>query len=134
MRSVPMFEHMLVNSGVKLLKYYLDINKDEQARRLADRERDPLEQWKPSPIDAVAVKHWKAYSKARDAMQSGTHMAQAPWHIVRADSKRLARLNLIRSILSRLDYAGKKSRLVDPGPHIAFTFTSDYINGRRLHR
>lgn len=65
MQSVPKFEEMLVNSGIKLLKYYLDIGKGEQTRRLADRERDPLKQWKTSPIDAVAVKHWKAYSDAR---------------------------------------------------------------------
>ena len=134
MRSVPMFEEMLVNSGVKLLKYYLDISKGEQVRRLTDRERDPLKQWKSSPIDAVAVKHWKAYSKARDAMLSGARTAHAPWCIVSADNKRLARLNLIRDILSRLDYAGKKGRLVEPDARIAFAFTSDCIDGRRLHR
>ena len=78
MQSVPKFEEMLVDSGIKLLKYYLDIGKNEQTRRLAERKRDPLKQWKSSPIDAVAVKHWKAYS-------------EAPWHIVRADDNRLAR-------------------------------------------
>jgi polyphosphate kinase 2 len=78
MHSVPKFEEMLVNSGIKLLKYYLDIDKDEQASRLAERHRDPLKQWKTSPIDAVALKHWKAYSVARDAMLLRTHTAIAP--------------------------------------------------------
>ena len=128
MQSVPKFEEMLVNSGIKLLKYYLDIGKDEQARRLADRKRDPLKQWKSSPIDAVALKHWKAYSEARDAMLLRTHTAMAPWHIVRADSKRLARLNLMRDILSRLHYEGKKSKLVQPDTAIAFEFTPDCID------
>jgi len=64
---------------------------------------------KTSPIDAVALKHWKAYSAARDAMLLRTHTAIAPWHIVRTDNKRLARLNLIRDILSRLPSAGKKA-------------------------
>ena len=134
MQSVPKFEEMLVNSGIKLLKYYLDVGKDEQTRRLAERKRDPLKQWKVSPIDAVAVKHWKAYSAARDAMLLRTHTAIAPWHIVRADDKRLARLNLMRDILSRLHYAGKKNKLVQPDQDIAFEFTPDCIDAERLAR
>jgi polyphosphate kinase 2 len=134
MSSVPKFEEMLVNSGIKLLKYYLDVSKDEQTRRLAERKRDPLKQWKSSPIDAVAVKHWKAYSEARDTMLLRTHSAVAPWHIVRADDKRLARLNLMRDILSRLHYAGKKAKLVQPDPDVAFEFTPDCIAAKRLAR
>lgn len=134
MQSVPKFEEMLVNSGIKLLKYYLDVSKTEQAKRLEERKRDPLKQWKTSPIDAVAVKHWKAYSEARDAMLLRTHTAIAPWRIVRADNKRQARLNLMRDILSRLHYAGKKNKLVQPDPDIAFEFTPDCIAARRLAR
>jgi polyphosphate kinase 2 len=134
MNSVPKFEEMLVNSGIKVLKYYLDIDKDEQVKRLAERERDPRKQWKSSPIDAVAVKHWKAYSAARDAMLLRTHTAIAPWHIVRTNNKRLARLNLIRDILSRLHYAGKKSKLVQPDENIVFEFTPDCIQSQRLAR
>ena len=134
MRSLPQFEEMLVKSGVKLLKYYLDIDKDEQISRLAERQRDPLKQWKTSPIDAVAVKHWKAYSEARDAMLLRTHTPIAPWHIVKANDKRLARLNLIRDILSRLHYAGKKKKLVQPDPDVAFEFTPECIAAKRLAR
>ena len=134
MLSVPKFEEMLVNSGIKLLKYYLDIDKDEQVKRLAERHSDPLKQWKSSPIDAVAVKHWKAYSAARDAMLLWTHTAIAPWHIVRTNNKRLARLNLIRDILSRLHYVGKKNKLVQPDADIAFEFTPDCIESQRLAR
>ena len=132
MRSVPRFEEMLVNSGIRLLKYYLDIGKAEQTRRLAERERDPLKRWKRSPIDAVAVKHWKAYSAARDSMLLGTHTEFAPWHIVHADNKRLARLNLMRDILSRLPYAGKKDKAVQPDTEIAFAFTPAVIEAGRL--
>jgi polyphosphate kinase 2 len=132
MHSVPKFEEMLINSGITVLKYYLDIDKDEQVKRLAERQRDPLKQWKISPIDAVAVKHWKAYSVARDDMLLRTHTAIAPWHIVRANNKRLARLNLIRDILSRLHYAGKKNKLVQPDPNIAFEFTPDCVQSHRL--
>ncbi len=134
LHSVPKFEEMLVNSGIKLLKYYLDVGKDEQARRLAERKRDPLKQWKSSPIDAVAVKHWKAYSEARDSMLLRTHTTVAPWHIVRADDKRLARLNLMRDILSRMHYAGKKNKVVQPDPDVAFEFTPDCVHEQRLAR
>ena len=133
-RSVPEFEEMLVHSGITLLKYYLDIGKDEQARRLAARRRDPLKQWKTSPIDEVAVKRWQAYSEARNAMLLRTHTALAPWHIVKADDKRLARLNLMRHMLSRLNYAGKKKKLVRPDEDVAFEFTPDCIDAKRLAR
>lgn len=129
MRSVPQFERMLVNSGVKLLKYYLDIGKEEQARRLAARKHDPLKRWKTSPIDAVAVENWDAYSDARDAMLLRTHAPETPWNVVLADDKRLARLNLIRDVLSRLHYAGKKKRAVRPDPDVVFEFTPDVMSG-----
>ncbi len=134
MQSVPKFEEMLVGSGIKLLKYYLDVSKDEQVKRLEERRRDPLKQWKSSPIDAVAVKHWKAYSTARDAMLMRTHTATAPWRVVRADNKRLARLALMRDILSRLHYAGRKDKLVRPDPEIVFEFSADCIETGRLAR
>lgn len=108
LESVPQFERMLVRSGVILLKYYLDITRHEQKRRLRDRERDPLKQWKISPIDAAAQRHWTDYSRARDEMLTRTHRADAPWTVVRADDKHRARLNVIRDILSRVPYKGAR--------------------------
>ena len=131
MGSVSNFENMLVRSGVKLLKYYLDISKSEQTRRLKDRESDPLKQWKISPIDAQAVKQWKAYSKARNEMLARTHNPIAPWTLVRADDKRLARLNIIKDLLSRLHYADKNARLIRPDTQIVFPFdVSILVNGQ----
>ncbi len=80
----------------------------------------------------MTVKHWKAYSEARDAMFMRMHTAVAPWRIVRADDKRLARLNLIRDVLPRLSYAGKKSKLVRPDPAIAFEFKPECIGTELL--
>jgi polyphosphate kinase 2 len=107
MMSVTDFEEMLVRSGIKLFKYYLDISRDVQEERLAARRADPLKQWKISPIDDRAIELWTPYSDARDEMLERTHTALTPWTIVRADRKRSARLNLIRNLLRRLDYEGK---------------------------
>ena len=89
--------------------------------------------WSVPKFEEMLV-NWKAYSDARDAMLLRTHTAVAPWHVVRADDKRLARLNLIRDVLSRLHYAGKKSKLVQPDTNIAFEFTPDCIASKRLAR
>ena len=134
MQAAPRFERMLVDSGIKLLKYYLDISKDEQKSRLADRKIDPLKQWKSSPIDDVAVKRWDAYTKARDAMLLATHTAAAPWHIVRTDIKHQARLNLMRDILSRLNYAGRNKKITPPDRDIVFEFTPECLGDHRLAR
>jgi polyphosphate kinase 2 (PPK2 family) len=134
MQSVPRFEQMLLDSGTTLLKYYLDISKDEQKARLASRKRDPLKQWKSSPIDDVALAHWDAYTQARDAMLLRSHTAAAPWLIVRTDSKRHARLNLMRDILSRLNYAGKRQAFVQPDRNIVFEFTPHSVAAERLAR
>lgn len=122
MGSVSDFEKMLVGSGIKLLKYYLDITKAEQKQRLDDRKSDPLKQWKLSPIDDKALEFWKPYSTARNEMLARTHSAVAPWMLVRADNKRLTRLNVIKDILDRLNYANKDKRLVQPDREIVFPY------------
>ncbi|GAA4024590.1 polyphosphate kinase 2 [Actimicrobium antarcticum] len=134
LESAPRFEQMLVNSGIKLLKYYLDISKDEQKARLADRKRDPLKQWKSSPIDNVALDHSDDYTQARDAMLLATHADGAAWHIVRTDNKRHARLNLMRDILSRLHYAGRSKTIPAPDRDIVFQFTPECLCDHRLAR
>jgi polyphosphate kinase 2 (PPK2 family) len=132
MGSVSDFEHMLVRSGIKLLKYYLDISKPEQKQRLNERKRDPLTQWKVSTLDNIALKKWKQYSLARDEMLAHTHNSIAPWTIVRADDKQLARLNIIKDLLSRLHYADKDERLILPDPKIVFGFDTAYLEGGLL--
>jgi polyphosphate kinase len=122
METVPAFEQMLIRSGIHLLKYYLDISKSEQKKRLAARRTDPLKQWKMSPIDAVAQKHWNDYSLARNEMFARTHSAPAPWTVVRADDKKLARLSVIKDLLTRLDYADKDHGLIRPNPDVVFPY------------
>jgi polyphosphate kinase 2 len=127
METVLDFEHMLVRSGITLLKYYLDISRDEQRKRLKDRRTDPLKQWKISPIDAQATKHWDDYSVARNQMLARTHNPVTPWTVVRADDKRAARLNLIRNILSRIDYADKDASHLRTDPDVVFVYEDVYV-------
>lgn len=122
MRTVPMFEQLLVHCGFTLIKYYLDISQVEQGKRLERRRSDPLRQWKISPIDETALEHWDAYSKARDEMLRRTHSVFAPWTVVKADDKRAARLNVIRDLLSRCTYHGKKGHGEFPDPNKVFLF------------
>ncbi len=132
METVPAFEQMLVRSGIQLFKYYLDIDKAEQKQRLKDRLTDPLKQWKMSPIDAAAQKHWKDYSTARNAMFARTHTPSAPWTIVRANDKKQARLNLIMDLLTRLDYKDKDHALLCPDPDVVFNYTHDAVAQGRV--
>ena len=122
LETVPHFEQMLVHDGIRLFKYYLDISRDEQAQRLEDRRVDPLKQWKVSPVDSEALAKWQDYSDARNVMLARTHTPAAPWHVVRADSKRHARLNIIRDLLSRVHYEGRDEQKVLPDPEIVFPY------------
>ena len=112
MGSVNEFESLLVNSGTQIIKYYLDINKEEQAKRLKDRAIDPLKQWKISPIDSQAQKMWKPYSIARNLMLEKTSSVDAPWTVIDANDKKLTHLNLIRDLLSRVNYPSKDKKIL----------------------
>jgi len=116
-RNVAAFEHALVEDGIILIKYWLSVGIDEQDRRFQQRIKDPLRQWKLSPMDTEARRRWYAYSRARDAMLEASDTNFAPWHIVRSDNKRCARLNCISHLLSLVPYEdvpgtpGRKVRL-----------------------
>jgi polyphosphate kinase 2 len=105
MSDVGRFESLLSDDGVVVLKYYLDISRTEQAARLEDRGTNPLKQWKVSPVDAVALEKFDAYTQARDAMLAATGDPIA-WRVVRADDKRRARLEIIRDILASVPSVG----------------------------
>jgi polyphosphate kinase 2 len=130
--SVVAFERMLVASGMRVLKYYLDISRDEQAERLEARKSDPLKQWKISPIDAVALEHYDDYTKARDEMLIATHDEQVPWTIVCADKKKKARLALIRDLLKRTH--APDVDVDEPDREIVFRFEEEALTDGRLAR
>jgi polyphosphate kinase len=132
--DAPAFEEMLIGAGIRLFKYYLDIDRDEQVKRLKERRTDPLTQWKISPIDKVAVKHWADYTNCRDEMFRQTHMPQSPWYIVHTNDKHTARLNLIRHLLSQLRYHSKRRELLAFDPDVVFTFTESRLSDGSLAR
>jgi polyphosphate kinase 2 len=129
MDTVNEFESLLVRSDIQLIKYYLDISKLEQAIRLKDRAKDPLKQWKISPIDQKAQMMWDAYSDARNNMLKKTNSAAAPWTVIVANDKKIAHLNLIADLLSRVDYPGKNQKLLKIDPQINLTWPA---NSNRL--
>jgi polyphosphate kinase 2 len=100
----PEFELYVVDDGVTLIKYWLEVGDEEQGRRFAARINDPLRQWKLSPMDLASRSKWFDYSKARDIMFAATSTKHAPWYIVRSDDKRRARLNCIRHLLGQIPY------------------------------
>lgn len=112
MRECPEFERMLVNSGIKLFKYYFSVTKKEQRSRFESRAKDPLKQWKLSPVDQASVGLWPEYTRAKESMFFYTDTAACPWTIVKSDDKKRARLNCMQNFLSRLDYPGKDPTVV----------------------
>jgi len=112
MRQAPEFERMLVRSGVRLYKYWFSVTPEEQRRRFAERETDPLKRWKLSPIDKASLGLWDEYTAAKEAMFFYTDTADAPWTIVKSKDKKRARLNCMKHFLASLDYPGKDPNVV----------------------
>ncbi|NNF22681.1 MAG: polyphosphate kinase 2 [Saprospiraceae bacterium] len=124
MRQVPEFEHMLFEDGVTIIKFWFSITRDEQDRRFRMRKKDPLKQWKLSPVDLKAQQHWDDFTHYKSEMFSRTHTSFAPWIIVNSNDKRIARLESIRYVLSRFEYDGKikAGTNIYPDPNIVQRF------------
>jgi polyphosphate kinase len=134
LRDAPDFERMLVESGIKLVKVWLDISKDEQKERLDERRRDPLKALKVSDLDAVAQEKWAEYSEARDQMLTRTHSPLAPWYCVQADRKKPARLAIIQHLIQQVAPAQIASEVERPDPTLLFPYSLEATKGGRLAR
>ena len=132
LRDAPSFERMLVETDIKIVKIWLDISKDEQAKRLEARRCDPLKALKVSNLDAVAQAKWKAYSKARNEMLVRTHTDFAPWTIVHTDHKKKARLSVIQHLLRVLAPAKIHDEVQAPEPAVCFDFEPSALTDGRL--
>jgi polyphosphate kinase 2 len=132
MRQCPEVERMLVRSGITLLKFWFSVSRDEQRRRFAQRETDPLKQWKLSPIDRASLNKWDEYTEAKEAMFFYTDTADAPWTIVKSDDKKRARLNAMQYLLSQFPYEGKDHSIVT-GPDPLIVGASANVIGTGVH-
>jgi len=101
---VPEVEKVIIESGIILIKYWLEVSQDEQTRRIAGRIHDGRKIWKLSPMDVLSYSRWYDYSRARDEMFKATDTKWAPWHVVNSNDKKRARLNVIRHLLTRIPY------------------------------
>ncbi len=114
--QAPLFERMLSRSGIDVIKFYLSVSRAEQARRFVERKTNPLKRWKLSPIDKQAQERWDDYTEAKDATFRKTDTREAPWVIVKSEDKMRARLEAMRYVLNRFDYADKDAEVAVP-PH-----------------
>jgi len=132
-KEVALQEEVLTRSGIRILKYYLDISRNEQQERLQDRREDPLKQWKISPIDKKALQYWNQYTIARDKMLLETNFSCAPWFVVDANHKKKARAAVISHILQQIRYRGKDNQLLSKEIKLIRPATPEVIE-RQLHR
>lgn len=132
--STPEFEDMLRQGGIHLIKYWLDISRDEQAERLEARREDPLKSWKVSSIDKHSLAKFDDYTDARDLMLRRTSTSFAPWTIARTNRKRPARIGIIKDLLARFDYPKKDEKLVVPDQLIVFPFDPILLDKGWLER
>jgi polyphosphate kinase len=134
LQDVPVFERMLVSSGVQVVKLWLDISRKEQAERLQARRTDPLKALKISPLDAVAEEKWDAYTAARDEMLTRTHTAEAPWWVVHTDRKKAARIAIMRHLLKCLAPPQIAKGVLPPDPDVLYEFDVAALTDGRLER
>jgi polyphosphate kinase len=116
LRACPLFEEMLVRSGIVLVKYWFSVNDQEQERRFRDRMKNPIKRWKLSPMDIESRERWVEYSRAKDTMLKHTDTKFAPWNIVDADNKKKARLNCIAHLLRQVPYKNLRPMQIELPP------------------
>ena len=124
MLQVPDFEHMLYEDGVKIIKFWFSISKEEQKARFDSRLKTPLKRWKFSPVDQKGQELWDKYTTYKEQMFSKTHTTYCPWIIVKANDKKTARLESMRYVLSKFEYPGKDKALTTllPDPNIIMRY------------
>jgi polyphosphate kinase 2 len=113
LKVAPAFERLMVDSGIILLKYWLEVSPEEQTRRLEGRVEDGRKTWKLSPMDLLSYSRWYDYSRARDEMFQATDTPWAPWYVARSDDKRRARLNIIAHLLSKVPYEAPPRKKIE---------------------
>ena len=125
MRQAPEVERMLVNSGIRLFKFWFSVSRNEQFRRFQARRTDPLKQWKLSPVDLASLDKWDDYTEAKEAMFFYTDTADAPWTVIKSDDKKRARINCMRYVLSKLPYPDRNPKVAIESDSLIVGSTTD---------
>ncbi|TYP96508.1 polyphosphate kinase 2 [Tenacibaculum adriaticum] len=127
--QVPEFEHMLYEDGIVIIKFWLSITKEEQLKRFEARKDNPLKRWKFSPVDKKGQELWEKYSYYKREMFTNTHTSYCPWTIIKTNSKKTARLEAMRHVLSKFDYDDKEQALtnLNPDPNIVMRYYRSVI-------
>ena len=132
LNEVPAFERSLVEHGIHLTKFWLDVSRDEQKRRFKQRRVDPVRRWKLSPVDIASLDRWDDYTGTIEEMFRKTESPVAPWTIIRSDDKRRARLNAIRVFLHSIEYAEKDEEQIGPVDGLIVKSVPEYLRGYRM--
>lgn len=131
LRQCPIFERLLIEDGIILLKYWFSVSDEEQERRFRGRLEDPMRRWKLSPMDLESITRWEDYSRAKDEMFVHTDIPEARWHVVESEDKRSARLNMISHLLSMIPYHEVRRPPLELPPRPAST---GYVRTPREHQ
>lgn len=135
MEQAPEFERMLVQSGIRIVKFWFSVSRQEQLRRFLSRAEDPLKQWKLSEMDYESLGRWQQYTKAKESMFFSTDTHHCPWLVIRSDDKKRARLNAMRYVLNSMDYDGKDYSNLQPVDPLVLGSAEDiYEPDEILHR
>jgi polyphosphate kinase 2 len=133
LRQTPVLERMLVNSNIRLFKFWFSVSREEQAKRFKARKTDPLKQWKLSPVDIASFGKWDDYTGAKEEMFFHTDTADAPWTVIKSDDKKRARLECMRFVLHELPYEGKVPKAIGAvDPTIVGRARDIYERGERV--
>lgn len=132
LNEVPAFERSLVEHGIHLTKFWLDVSREEQKRRFKQRRVDPVRRWKLSPVDIASLDRWDDYTAAIEEMFRKTESPVAPWTIIRSDDKRRARLNAIRVFLHSIEYAEKDEEQIGSVDGLIVKSVPEYLRGYRM--
>ncbi len=132
MRQTPEFERMLTRTGIRLIKMWFSVSRNEQLRRFKAREHHPLKQWKLSPMDLASLDKWDEYTEAKEAMFFHTDTADAPWTVIKSDDKKRARINAMRYILQQVPYTNRDENVASaPDPLIVGIASELYEDGEQ---
>lgn len=132
LHQAPVLEQMLVESGIKLYKFWFSVSRQEQFRRFMERRNDPLKQWKLSPVDLASLDKWDAYTEAKEAMFMHTHKPQTPWTVIKSDDKKRARLAAMRVLLSSLSYDNRDDEIVSMPDPLLVSSATDVLNSPEI--